>query len=108
MDDVTKQSLSSAILQKELEDDLQEFELGTSTTSYQTFQPRRRLDAVTKQSLSSAIFRKDLQDDLPKFEFGTLTISCQNFGGEKMGRKHGTRCGYIPTTVPIKERLHNT
>jgi len=40
-DAVTKQSLSSAILQKELEDDLSEIEFGTLTTSCQTLEKKR-------------------------------------------------------------------
>lgn len=79
---VTKKSLPSAILQKEPEDDLPEFEFETSSTSCETSQ-KRRLDVVTNQSLSSAILQKELEDDLP--EFGTLTTSCQ------------TWYGYIPT-----------
>ncbi len=77
MDDITEQSSSSFILQKELEDDLQEFDFGTSTSTYPTLQ-QKRLDVAAKQTLSSSILRKELEDDLPEYEFGTLNTSCQN------------------------------
>jgi len=66
---VTKQSLPSAILHNELEDDLPEYEFRTLL--------KRKLDDGTKQSLSSVIIQKELEDDLPEFDFGTLTTSCQ-------------------------------